>query len=395
MFTVAVGHSIDPDAQEAVEEILAQCNVSLSGEIPQAGVLFAAIDYDHQAILDGILRQFPDLELVGCTTDGEISSEMGFQQDSLTLMLFCSDEVEIRAAVERNLSTAVAEKSQAVVREAQAKMTHPTRLCLAFPDGTRANVSAIVEGLQAALGPVPLLGGVAAEKPKAETTYQFYGDEVLQDALPILLLGGNLLLSHGFASGWRPLGQRYPVTEARGNIIYTIDHRPALALYQRYFEDYSSDAAYPLAVFPPGEERFFLRGSLSNDPVRGSLSMVGDVPVGAEVQVTEASRDDVVAAAKASLENAWSTYPGVAPLAALYFSCAWRRWVLGSETKREYEESHPSLAQILAQPGTTPFGRQTIPSCGFYTFGEIAPLRDQGPAVVHNTTFVTLLLGTR
>lgn len=395
MFTVAVGHSIDPDAQEAVAEVLEQCQTSLGGEIPQAGVLFAAIDFEHQDILDAILQQFPALELVGCTTDGEISSEMGFQQDSLTLMLFCSDEVEIRAAVERNLSTAIAEKSQAVVRAAQAKMTHPVRLCLAFPDGTRANTSAIVEGLQAALGPVPLLGGVAAEKPKAEQTYQFCGREVLQDALPILLLGGNLLLSHGFASGWRPIGQRYPVTEAQGNIIYTINHRPALALYQHYFEDYSSDAAYPLAVFSPGEENFFLRGSLSNDPKLGSLTMGGNVPMGAEVQVTEASRDDVVAAAKTSLENARSSYPGVAPAAALYFSCAWRRWVLGMETRREYEESHQSLDQSLAQPGTTSASHSTIPCCGFYTFGEIAPLRDQGPAVVHNTTFVTLLLGSR
>ncbi len=382
MLTVAVGHSIDPDAPEAVAEALEQCQGTLAGQIPQAGIVFAAIDFEHQTILDEILRVFPELELVGCTADGELSSEMGFQQDSLTLMLFCSDEVEIRATVGRDVSQAPTDIAQAMVRSLKDQMQSPIRLCLAFPDGLRTNASTLVNSLQSELGPVPLLGGVAAEQPKAQQTYQFYRNEVLQDALPLLVFGGSLILSHGFASGWKPLGKRGVVTEVQDNILYRIDHQPALAFYQHYFENYSPDAAYPLAVFAPGEEKFFIRGSVSYDPEQGSLTMGGNVPLGATVQITDAERDDIVNAAKQSLEQAWSTYPGVAPAAALFFSCAWRRWVLGTHTDREYEA-------IAYTPG-----RDRIPTCGFYTFGEIAPLHDHGAAVNHNTTFVTLLLGT-
>jgi len=74
MFVMAVGQSDDPDTSEAVLEILAQCQAQLQGHCPQAGILLAAFDLDHQALLTEISEIYPDLELVGCTTAGEISS---------------------------------------------------------------------------------------------------------------------------------------------------------------------------------------------------------------------------------------------------------------------------------------------------------------------------------
>jgi hypothetical protein len=382
MFTVAIGHSIDPDAQEAVVEVLAQCQDSLAGHNPQAGILFAAIDFEHQIILDRIMETFPDLELVGCTTDGELSSAMGFQQDSLTLMLFSSDEVEIRASVSRDFSTSPRKKAQILVRSAKATMSDEPKLCLTFPDGLHVNLSEIVDALQTELGNIPLLGGIAAERSKAEQTYQFYRNEVLEDSVPILLFSGNLLLSHAFDSGWRPIGKKGQVTRVKSNIIYSIDEQPALEFYRHYFQNYSLDAVYPLAIFTPGEEKFFLRATLGHDPEIGSLVLGGNVPLGSRVQITESDPEAVITASKTSLEMAWQSYPGKQPTAALFFSCAWRRWVLGTQITREYE----AIVQSSMQ--------QSLPCCGFYTFGEIAPLGPQGEALIHNTTFVTLLLGT-
>jgi hypothetical protein len=127
MFKVAVGHSNDPDSLEAIDEILEQCQQTLDGEIPQAGILFAAIDFDHSLILQRINETFPNIELIGGTTDGEVSSILEFQQDSLTLMLFCSDEIEIRAAVGRNVSQSPVEIASQSVEESKQQMTLPIK----------------------------------------------------------------------------------------------------------------------------------------------------------------------------------------------------------------------------------------------------------------------------
>ncbi|PMB27488.1 hypothetical protein CEN47_14995, partial [Fischerella thermalis CCMEE 5319] len=87
MLKSVVGHSDDPESQIAIAEVIEQCLNQLAGAIPQAGMLFAAIDFDHALILKHINQVFPGIDLIGCTTDGEISSTLGFQQDSLTLIL--------------------------------------------------------------------------------------------------------------------------------------------------------------------------------------------------------------------------------------------------------------------------------------------------------------------
>ena len=97
MFTAIVGHSEETDPRDVAVEILDRCRAGLAGAVPKAGLLYAAIDFDHQILLDEIDQAFPGLELIGCTTDGELSSELGFREDSATLVLFVSDTVDITA----------------------------------------------------------------------------------------------------------------------------------------------------------------------------------------------------------------------------------------------------------------------------------------------------------
>jgi hypothetical protein len=382
MLKIAVGHSNDPDSTEAVDEAIQQCLDSLEGEIPQAGILFAAIDFEHELILNQINAKFPDLELIGGTTDGEVSSVLGFQQDSLTLMLFCADDIEIRAAVGRNVSQNPTAIAQQTVETLKDTLKTDLRLCITTPESLTTSASSILEGLRLGLGSVPVLGGTTGDQTKIKRTYQFFKTEVLSDSVPILLWGGNLLFSHGVASGWHPIGKQSIVTKVHKNIIYEIDDKPALEFYRYYFDDFAPDVAYPLAIFPPGEKTFFLRGALSYDPEVGSLTVAADVPKRSVIQITDATQKSIQAASKTAFDDAWETYPGTEPAAALFFSCAWRRFVLGTQTDREYA----AIAKTLQHP---------IPSCGFYTYGEISPLREKGPTFFHNTTFVTLLLGNK
>ena len=79
MFKVIVGQSEDPMAVEAVRDIAAQIRAELpDGMLPQAGILFCSIDMDHAELLLSLNAEFPAMDLIGGTTDGELSSRLGF-----------------------------------------------------------------------------------------------------------------------------------------------------------------------------------------------------------------------------------------------------------------------------------------------------------------------------
>ena len=72
MLKIAVGHSEDVDTLIAVETVLEQCRRQLGNLVPQAGIVFAGIEYEHWKILTEIRARYPGLELVGCTTAGGV-----------------------------------------------------------------------------------------------------------------------------------------------------------------------------------------------------------------------------------------------------------------------------------------------------------------------------------
>jgi hypothetical protein len=386
MLKIAVGHSNDPDSQNAVLEAIEQIRATLADVSPKAGILFAAIDYDHPLILHRITAAFPDIALIGGTTDGEMSSVLGFEQDSLTLMVFCSDRITMTAGIGRGLSKNPDAAAAAAMQEAIAQHQAPIQFCLAFPESLTISSGLIIDSLKQSLGmQVPIFGGLTADQWRSQQTYQFFKTEVCSDAIPILLFSGPLLFSHGIASGWHPIGNPGKVTKAEKNVVYEIDNRPALEFYHRYLGALPPSSEYPLALFDPDSDRYYMRAPIGiSDSDLGSITFFGDVPEQATVQITETTHDDILSASQLSTQQALENYPGHTPLAALLFSCASRRQILGRRAQEEYEQVQHCLTRILPQP---------LPSCGFYSNGEIAPLQQQGVTHFHNETFITLLLG--
>ncbi|ACC82218.1 FIST signal transduction protein [Nostoc punctiforme] len=383
MFKTAVGHSNDPDSLSAIEEVLQQCVSSLGGDIPKAGILFSAIDFEHALILQQIHQFFPGIELIGGTTDGEISSVLEFQQDSITLMLFCSDEVEINAGVGRKVSVDPIAVTKQAVEQAKAKTTETPRLCLTHPESLTISGVSILHGLKLALGQnVPIFGGLAGDQSRYQNTYQFFQTEVLSDSVPILLFSGTILFSHGVASGWHPIGQISQVTKVDKNILYEIDGKPALDFYHHYLGLLPPSMEYPLAVFDQNRDNFYIRAPIAYNQDSGSITFFADIPDRAVIQIAEACYEDILAASKASFMNALNNYPGAEPSAVLFFSCVARRQILGTRAKEEYQNTKLCLTYHL-------------PGCGFYSYGEIAPIDGMSQTQFHNETFVTLILGTR
>src|SRR5919112_6417236 len=165
MFRMAVGHSDDIDLEAALQEVFEQCDDALAGAAPRAGLVLAAWEADHEALIDAIQARYPGIELAGTTTAGEMSSVMGFQEDSIALALFATDSIDITAGIGLDLATDAAAATRAAVEEARAKTSLPPSLCIAMPAIGEIEAGVILEGLRAALGPgVPVLGGGAVPR---------------------------------------------------------------------------------------------------------------------------------------------------------------------------------------------------------------------------------------
>ena len=390
MFKAVVGCSEDIDSDDAVTKVIESCDEQLEGGIPVAGLVFCGTEFDHSAVLKKIMGHYPGLHLIGCTTDGEMTSCGGFTEDAITLTLFCTDKVDIAAGYGEGASEDPHRAAKQAIKMASSKLSGEPRLVIALPDGLTTSAYEVLDGFNNILGAeIPVIGGMSADRVAGSkisySTYQFFGEKVLTDSVPTLLFSGPLIYSLGVESGWSPIGEKMTVTKVDNNVLHCLNDRPAFEIYSHYLgdvlkENISGLGSYPLAVYEQGLDRFYLRVAKTADPETGTITFLGEVPEGAEVQITQAIRDQVLGGVNKSVETAIAGYSGQAPSIALMFSCTGRKLTLGTKTREEIARASASFDQPL-------------PMSGFYTFGEIGPASNHTRARYHNTTFVSLLMG--
>lgn len=382
MIKVGLGQTEGIHTRKVVQSVISKCEKQLQGYHPQAGIVFAGTSFDHGVMLAEINRVFPQIELIGCTTSGELSSNYGFSDESIILMLFYSDDIEIKAGVGRVLSESSGTAIKSAVNHAKRKLSKTPSICLTFPDGQDKSFEPIMKLLNRELGDqCAVFGGAAGtiwnENPRV---LQFYKEEILQDSIPILLWGGPLEYSFSIANSWKPIGKRVTVTEAEGRCLKRIGDSTAVDFYRYYLGDHTEPVKeFILAVYEKDQEQFYLRVPIrynSDD----SITLTETIPPDASVQLTEAIREviikDTETSAKALAKNAINFQPSF----ALAFSCAFRKDILGTRTEEELRILKKNLPP-------------QIPLSGFYTYGEIAPLVKGQESFFHGATLVTLLIG--
>ena len=378
-----VAHSSDIDSQDALEEVLATCKKELDGAVPRLGLLFAGIDHEFQLILDRIADAFPALSLVGCTTDGEFSTDAGFHEDSLALLLFVGEDFNFATGVADRVSDDTEQRTATAIREAASDLSGTPGLMIVTPSSLTVNTSRVLRAVAAELGDiVPVVGATAGDQWRFDGTAQFHGRDVFNDAVPFILFDDQVPFAFGVETGWSAIGSEGTVTDADDVWVRAINGAPAADFYRHYLGDVNLShlGEYPLAVQLENGE-FVLRSSYVTDPEKGWLQFGGEVPVGSTVRITHATRDKVIGATTEALGSAQSRFGEREAAVALCFSCAGRKQVLGSRTGEE-------AAAVTALLGD-------IPAIGFYGYGEICPNDSKGPTRFHNETFVAVLLGEK
>ncbi|AKC82020.1 hypothetical protein IMCC26134_03125 [Verrucomicrobia bacterium IMCC26134] len=249
------------------------------------------------------------------------------------------------------------------------------RHVLIFSDGGLVNGSVLSDTFNSVLPPdVTLSGGLAGDGT------DFVSTLVGLDAPPepgvivaIGLYGDALRIGFGSAGGWTCFGPQRSVSAATGNILHTLDGRPALSLYKEYLGPAASGLPaaalrFPLHVTSPGQTNAVVRTILSIDEAAQSMTFAGDVPVGSTVRFMRATYEELISGAEDAARQAAQEASLV-----LCVSCVGRRIVLGPRTEDELEGVRATFG-----PGPV--------LTGFYSYGELAPSGQAQACQLHNQT---------
>lgn len=382
MFKIAVGHSEDPFTEDATNEVISECRKSLGDVIPQACIIFSAIDYEYPIILKKIREEFPNIQLVGCSSSGELSSQLGYAEASLLMIAFASDTISMAATVARDISKDISASVDTALTEAKSKLNGDPNICFTFPDIFTAGTVKLVQELQKRLGiTFPIFGGGASDPWKFDKTREFYNEEILQDAAPMLFFSGPIEFVFNIGSGWEPFTTQKPIMESDKNTIYKIGDNSALDFYKHYLGG-PPTLAHPLAVYEEGQNRYYLRVALQSDEEKGSILLGGDIPKAATTSICQADPQSLIKETQSLIQQTTQQLENTKPSCALIISCSCRQKILGTKTKEEYRILHEEVPS-------------DVPMFGFYAYGQVSPFNKDAPAFVHNESIVTLFLKER
>jgi hypothetical protein len=386
MLTMAVGHSDDVDPADAIADVVEQCRASLGSQTPQAGILISAFESFDPSIVAALRDAFGGVDIVGATSAAEISSAGGYREDSIALALFALDSIDVSVGLGQGLTDDTEEACRAAVAQALRGTDREPKLGIVFTGMAVVDPQRVLDAIARTLpSGVVLLGGGSGRSDLSSVgpTYQFWNDVVATDGVAIALFSGPIAFSTAVGTGWRPIGPLGVITTAGPGVIMEIDGRPAHEFLARYLDTIGpASFGNPLAIMEEGMTEPYLRVALASDATSGNVAILGSVPVGATVQLAVTDSRQILSGATGAMERAVADFPaGTKPEAALIFSCAVRRSLLGSQTRLETETARSLLGA-------------SVPVAGLYCLGELAPIGGVSNSRFLNETFVALLLGT-
>ncbi len=356
------------------------------GHKPDVCWLFCSAQKDVRNLLKGVHDVVNTDNLLGCTTDGEISSE-GLSSESAVLLGIATDRIDFHLSVAENLSR----DCEAAGRKLALGLPKSTRYLQIFSDGITGNGCAILRGISSVLGEdIPVSGGAAGDDGRFVQTWQFAGNKILTDAVVAVGFSGDFQLGIGVQSGWNPIGLTKTVTSSCGNTLFELNGKPALKVYERFLGKYahklpSIGVEYPLRLVGPAGDTgrpdyCLLRATMSVNWEKGSITFAGEIPEGAKVSLTCGDIASVLHASEEAARLALSDL-GNARVAMIFcYSCMARKIVLGSRTQEEIE-----LIRRKIGPD--------IPIAGFYSYGEYSPIKCRGASYLHNETATVSVIG--
>lgn len=338
---------------------------------------------DRPEAFADLKRAFPSSAIIGCSTSGEIDHTR-IRDESIAVAAVRFGGTRVRRAA--TTLTDAKESFEAGVRIADELAAADLRVVIVLSEGLNVNGSELVRGLNARLPEnVVVTGGLAGDGDRFGATFVIADGAIATNGVVAVgLYGERVRVGHGSKGGWDTFGPERVVTKAEGNVLYTLDDRPALALYKEYLGERAaglpgSALLFPLALRATMDDlNSVVRTVLAVDEAKQSMTFAGDIPVGHFAKLMRANFDRLILGAQAAGAGARAMGEHAGPALSIAISCVGRRLVLGERTEEETE----AALEVL------PDGTQQI---GFYSYGEISP-HTTGRCDLHNQTMTLTVL---
>lgn len=368
----SVGRSYGVNAKTAGSEAAAEAIRGLHNKKPVLIIVFSSVVFDQHEMLAGVRKATGNTPLIGCSTAGEIATE-GPSKKSVVVMAIAAEGISFHLGIGKGIKTNAFNAGKELGTSLLSQ-TKEGKLALMLPDGLAGNGAEIVRGLQQVLGETFILaGGAAGDDFLFKKTYQYYNGTVLSGSVVGTIIEGDVKFGIGMRHGWMPIGASKKVTKSEGAVLYELDGKPAVHIYEEYFgrkvdelkkEPLARMAiTYPLGLRIPNSDEYLIR-----DPItvgdKGEITCAAEVPVGSEINLMLGSKENAIRAAS---EAAAQCVKGVQErgctfvTTAIIFNCIARDKLLAQDAKDEIA----TIREVL--------GDQTH-MIGFYTYGEQAPL---------------------
>ncbi|WP_461482544.1 FIST signal transduction protein [Porticoccus sp.] len=348
---------------------------------PDLVLIFASPDIiSRPGFFESVTATYPHSALAGCSTAGEIYHTHVCDHG----LVICEISfVSSRCAVVSEAINRPTECYQAGVRLARKMELPGLKGVIVFGPGVDVNGSAIVDGMGSILGAIPVSGGLAGDGGLWRQTYTLTAEGIASAAIcAIGLYGEALSIEYGSFGGWEPFGPLRKITRHEANILYELDNRPALDLYQQYLGEYAEQLPVSGLYFPmemvrlPNKQAGIIRTIADVDEDSGSLILAGDMEPDSYMRLMHTSTDGLINGAEAAASQIGYSEKN---RLALVVSCFGRKVLMGDEVEEEIE-----VVRMRLGLSTT--------TTGFYSYGEICPAPDSPRCRFHNQTMTLTVI---
>ena len=321
--------------------------------------------------------RYPRAGIAGVSTSGNIAGAR-ISDQGIHAVVVCLERGKIAMS---SASLADCADTKGVADQLLADLPlEGLRHVLLFCDGLQINGSELLAAIGARIGDVPITGGMAGDGERFAETWVIANDIAAQGrVVAIGFYGDGLHIQYHYSSGWSPFGHERRITRARGNVLYELDHRPALELYRSYLGEYADDLPlsgmrFPLNIKAHDDAFETTRTLIAINEQENSVTFAGDVPEGYIARFMRHNKDELIEGAGRAAGRIEQVND--APALALVVSCVGRRVVMNQLIADELEQITNALGENVAV-------------CGFYSYGEFAPFRNGSRSCqLHNQTVV-------